>query len=235
MADTMTVNEDIPNFWLIAKAIQIFYLENHVLPLPGTLPDMKAKSADYVKLQNIYKAKARRDVADVTGDVRQLEKDIHRRVPDAEIEAFCKNASHVKVVHGTALPGILGRLDAPVDLEGPKLASWALDQLSKCKDDPDSLLPLWVALRLSRTRTSQSEAGASSTPKEWEAVAAHPSVSPHLAEIARAAGGELHNISSIAGGMVAQEAIKVITRQYVPVDNTCVFDGVRGKVWVGKL
>jgi amyloid beta precursor protein binding protein 1 len=35
--------------------------------------------------------------------------------------------------------------------------------------------------------------------------------------------------------MVAQEAIKVITRQYVPVDNTCVFDGIRAKVWAGKI
>ena len=235
MADRMTVDEDMTNFWLIAKALQIFYLSNHVLPLPGSLPDMKAKSADYVELQNIYKAKARRDVADVTRDVRRLERDIHRHVPDAEIEAFCKNASHVKVVHGTASPEILGRLDASIDLEGQKSASWALEQLSKCQDDLESLLPLWVALQLSRARTSHPETGASSRPKEWEAVAAHPSVSPHLAEIARAAGGELHNISSIAGGMVAQEAIKVITRQYVPVDNTCVFDGVLGKVWVGKL
>lgn len=45
----------------------------------------------------------------------------------------------------------------------------------------------------------------------------------------RAGGGELHNISALTGGLVSQEVIKVITEQYVPVDNTCVFDGVRSK------
>ena len=45
-------------------------------------------------------------------------------------------------------------------------------------------------------------------------------------ELTRAGGGELHNIASVTGGMVAQEVIKAITKQYVPVDNTCLFDGV---------
>jgi hypothetical protein len=37
----------------------------------------------------------------------------------------------------------------------------------------------------------------------------------------------LHNIGALTGGMVSQEIIKVVTEQYVPVDNTCVFDGIR--------
>ncbi len=45
----------------------------------------------------------------------------------------------------------------------------------------------------------------------------------------RAGGAELHNISALTGGIVSQEVIKVITEQYVPVDNTCVFDGIRSK------
>jgi NEDD8-activating enzyme E1 regulatory subunit len=49
----------------------------------------------------------------------------------------------------------------------------------------------------------------------------------------RAGGGELHNIASLVGGLVAQEAIKLITRQYIPSDNTCVFDGITSSsnVW----
>jgi len=43
----------------------------------------------------------------------------------------------------------------------------------------------------------------------------------------------LHNIASLMGGLVAQEAIKLITRQYIPSDNTCIFDGVTSasNVW----
>jgi amyloid beta precursor protein binding protein 1 len=242
-ASNMEPDNKTPNFWLIAKSVNAFYEKHKVLPLPGSLPDMKAKSADYVRLQNIYKTKARKDVAEVTATVRDLEKELGRKsaVPDAEIEAFCKNASHVKVLQGTPLADI-SRLSSPSsDGTIGKPSPRVLDMLRKCEDDADSLLPLWLALQLSRTDDSkmppkpQAEASASSGPDELSALLSHPLISPHLSEIARAAGGELHNVSSITGGMVAQEAIKVITRQYVPVDNTCVFDGVRAKVWVGKI
>ena len=52
----------------------------------------------------------------------------------------------------------------------------------------------------------------------------------HVAEeLGRAGGAELHNISALTGGAVAQEVIKVVTKQYVPVDNTSVFDGVTSR------
>jgi amyloid beta precursor protein binding protein 1 len=54
-------------------------------------------------------------------------------------------------------------------------------------------------------------------------------------EVARAGGGELHNIAALTGGMVAQEMIKIITKQYIPIDNTCVFDGVKSRSGVLKL
>lgn len=54
-------------------------------------------------------------------------------------------------------------------------------------------------------------------------------------EVARAAGGELHNVAALTGGMVAQETIKIVTKQYVPADNTCVYDGVGGRVQVLRL
>lgn len=54
-------------------------------------------------------------------------------------------------------------------------------------------------------------------------------------EVARAAGGELHNVSAAVGGMVAQEMIKAITKQYVPIDNTCIFDGIVSRCQVLRL
>ena len=54
-------------------------------------------------------------------------------------------------------------------------------------------------------------------------------------ELARAGGGELHNISALTGGMVAQEAIKIITKQYIPIDNTCIFDGISSRCQVLQL
>jgi amyloid beta precursor protein binding protein 1 len=37
----------------------------------------------------------------------------------------------------------------------------------------------------------------------------------------------LPTTSAFIGGIVAQEAIKLITAQYVPLDNTCIIDLVK--------
>jgi len=39
---------------------------------------------------------------------------------------------------------------------------------------------------------------------------------------------ELHTTSALIGGIVAQEAIKLLTNQYIPVQNTIVYNGLNG-------
>ncbi|ETN69286.1 hypothetical protein NECAME_19475 [Necator americanus] len=46
-----------------------------------------------------------------------------------------------------------------------------------------------------------------------------------IAEICRYGAGELHVVASLIGGIVAQEVIKLATNQYVPLDNTFIYDG----------
>lgn len=100
--ECLLVKQDSPSFWVIAHAIALFYQKNGVLPVPGSVPDMKARSKDYIELQNIYKAKARKDLAEVLESVRFLERTTSRETPIAEkdVEAFCKNAAHIKLVRG---------------------------------------------------------------------------------------------------------------------------------------
>lgn len=43
----------------------------------------------------------------------------------------------------------------------------------------------------------------------------------------RFGSSELANIAALVGGLVSQEIIKLITRQYIPIDNTVIFDGTR--------
>lgn len=52
-AQTLTLTSS--PFWLIANAIHQFYEKHGQLPLPGAVPDMKARSDTYIQLQNIYK------------------------------------------------------------------------------------------------------------------------------------------------------------------------------------
>ena len=106
-AQTINLGPTTASFWFIANAIKTFYHENGELPLPGAVPDMKAQSVDYIRLQNIYKARARHDVGQVLHTVRELEKAVGRSQNDAidekEVEAFCKGAAHVKLVRGRPL------------------------------------------------------------------------------------------------------------------------------------
>jgi len=94
----MAKNEVDSQFWIIADAIKRFHKTHNQLPLPGSVPDMKAQSTVYVHLQNLYKAKARQDVNEVLGIVRAHPKG--GEIDVAEVEMFCKNAAFVKLIHG---------------------------------------------------------------------------------------------------------------------------------------
>lgn len=50
---------------------------------------------------------------------------------------------------------------------------------------------------------------------------------------ARAPTAELPNTAAFLGGMVAQETIKMITTQYVPVKGYCTIDLV--ETWTGVI
>lgn len=67
--------------------------------MPGNVPDMKAQSDVYIHLQNIYKAKARRDADEVLEMVQATPGG--RDVDPAEVELFCKNAAFVKLINAS--------------------------------------------------------------------------------------------------------------------------------------
>jgi len=215
---------------------------------------MKAKSSDYIQLQNIYKSKARQDVAEVYARVQELDAQLQRPVktPQKEVEAFCKSAAYVKLVRGRS-PHL-----AKTAMSWEDRAGFAANNLT----NPDSLILLYIAfLAYDKCIASENtmnvhnqidskieqvtmyafdilknllkEAG--ETIDEPEHTEVKETLTKHIDELVRADGGELHNIAAATGGMVAQEVIKVITKQYVPVDNTCLFDGINSKTSVLKL
>ena len=46
------------------------------------------------------------------------------------------------------------------------------------------------------------------------------------AQMVRFGAGELHCVGAIVGGIAAQEAIKLLTRQFVPVPGTLVYNAM---------
>lgn len=51
----------------------------------------------------------------------------------------------------------------------------------------------------------------------------------HIHEIARYSNSCLHNIAALMGGVASQEAVKLITEQYTPLNHTFIFDGAHAK------
>ena len=47
-------------------------------------------------------------------------------------------------------------------------------------------------------------------------------------EITRYYNAEIHNVASVIGGVASQEAVKLITKQYLPMNGTFVYNGIAG-------
>ncbi|GAB1319022.1 NEDD8-activating enzyme E1 regulatory subunit [Madurella fahalii] len=223
-------------FWVIADAVRKFYEKHQCLPLPGKVPDMKAQSKVYVQLQSIYKAKARKDAAEVLELVRAMPGGQH--VDPAEVDLFCKNAAFVKLINATGERiSKADRLRAVADHE------FSSDQTAALTLSPLSLLPIYLALQptahvdLASSSPAQLNADdiLAGVAKLVPGAEQNERVVQAAHEVVRAGGGELHNIAALTGGMVAQEMIKIVTKQYIPIDNTCVFDGVASRCQVLRL
>ncbi|KAI9872847.1 MAG: hypothetical protein M1830_001127 [Pleopsidium flavum] len=252
--DCKTPSSQSANFWIVAHAIRLFHETHGVLPLPGSLPDMKAQSSDYIKLQNIYKAKARQDFAEVLQTVRSVEKRLARKnaIEEKEVEAFCKGAAFVRLIHGRRLQiaedklnwdgrakNIQAGLQDPESLLPIHIAFLAYDQFlnahSRAPGEDSSKYDQDLRTMTEYTQTILAALSKEASSTETYTETAQEAIDKVVSEIVRAGGGELHNISALTGGMVAQEVIKVITKQYIPVDNTCMFDGIGSRSAVFRL
>jgi hypothetical protein len=99
-----------------------------------------------------------------------------------------------------------------------------------------TLIPIYLALKASEAVTfpTQDEI-LSEISKVVENAGEDERIAQAVQEVVRAKGGELHNVSALTGGMVSQEIIKIITKQYIPIDNTCVFDGITSRTQILKI
>ena len=111
------------------------------------------------------------------------------------------------------------------------------DENAAIYETPLSLLPIYLSLEAtSHAFSSLSVAELLATvEKTIPGASSNERLFQIAEEVARAKGGELHNISSLTGGMVAQEVIKIITKQYIPIDNLCIFDGITSRAQVLRI
>ncbi|KAL1939295.1 hypothetical protein VTO73DRAFT_10098 [Trametes versicolor] len=196
------------------------------LPLSANLPDMKSDTESYVRLQNLY-----RQWADVEkGKFKALFEASH---PDAaagadpeEVDSFVKNSHHLRVLRGKRW----GAFDADREALGNALVSTpreaathlALTALTNLlARDSDASKVTDEALK---GEVISLVGSGVEFPEELDAA---------IGEVARAPTADIPNMAAFLGGLVAQEAIKMITEQYVPLNGYCVVDLVDS--WTGVV
>mmetsp|Transcript_96365 Transcript_96365/g.272862 ORF Transcript_96365/g.272862 Transcript_96365/m.272862 type:complete len:524 (+) Transcript_96365:183-1754(+) len=239
--DHCSTTRDTSDFWIVARAVSAFVRDCGKLPLAGTMPDMTASTDMFIKLQEIYNSRADGDCAAINAHVAMIQKElgVTTAIAPEYIKRFCQNAQHCEVFRFRTLEEEL----QPTEENGADLASEYADE--------DSLVQWYLALRaMDRFRdvhghypgqlcedTEQAMAGdvqllvqvAAGVVDSYktEGVAVD---SKMIEEVVRYGGCELHLTSSVLGGIASQEAVKLITKQYSPLNNTLIYNGLHGKM-----
>ena len=87
----------------MARALRDFVETEGQLPLVGTVPDMKADTESYVRLQTIYRSTSQSQIRWIYQRVSQICSQINREIDFEEVERFCKHAAHLKVLRYPSL------------------------------------------------------------------------------------------------------------------------------------
>lgn len=232
-------------FWVMAAALAGFVAAEGQgnLPVVGTIPDMTAHTETYVALQNIYQQQAQVDFQAVQGHVQQLctlESLPADLVSVEQIKLVCKNAQHLMVDEFRPLAAELSAETA------------CTDQLSAALADDASSGSLYVlmlaahAYRAERSCWPGQDDVEGDVPQFKQFVGevlkmlglyggSCPIEDDAIHEFCRWGGAEMHAIASVMGGVASQEAIKAVTHQYVPLNNTFIFNGATGTTAVLTL
>lgn len=218
-------------FWVYIRALKQFVEKNdNQLPLSGRLPDMASDTVSYVKLQNIYRNKAMKDKEIFTLEVIKVLQEIgvSTEVLDLDsISSFCKNSMVLHVAHGSK------------ELYSPRMLK-ALAQGCENSEVLDNIHTLAIYFSIITynlyIKTNGSTPGPGDLNSLLDIFSSHfgmeKTLIPYtivnvLKELLLHGKHSYHNIFSFMGGIGSQEVLKLLTHQYIPIDNVFVFDGIK--------
>uniref|UniRef100_A0A7G3AQV1 NEDD8-activating enzyme E1 regulatory subunit n=1 Tax=Lutzomyia longipalpis TaxID=7200 RepID=A0A7G3AQV1_LUTLO len=229
--ECLNLKKDSKPFWILVRALRDFVANEGCgwLPVPGILPDMTAETAFYIALQNVYRNQALADADAIYRRVQHLIKEIGLPcdvIAEKDVRLFCREAANISVIRGSRIADEYDK-------------AYRCAAFGDCLEVPGTLVEHYVALRaIERFHTEHG-----CLPVEVETDTARlkylsgklfaelnigSSLSDELAhELCRFGGAEVHSVSSFMGGCVAQEVIKIITRQFKPINNTFIYNAIK--------
>jgi len=228
------------SFWLLASAVRIFVEKEGKLPVMGTIPDMTADTRSFVELQKIYREKGLRDADVVKGILQRTLKSLglpEEKISDDEIRLYCKNSLFLNVIRYST---IVDEMDASkIDIGNISMTLVDFTSSDESPGDGCWYLTLRAADRFHLEHGRYPGEKTNSHEQDFVALRHHadelmkslglePNQLPdaHLKELCRYGNSQIHTIAAIMGGIAAQEIIKLVTVQWVPLDNTFIFNGI---------
>uniref|UniRef100_A0A8C7VLY3 NEDD8-activating enzyme E1 regulatory subunit n=1 Tax=Oncorhynchus mykiss TaxID=8022 RepID=A0A8C7VLY3_ONCMY len=222
------ITSQTPAFWVMTRAVREFVHNDGGgnLPVRGSIPDMIADSEKFINLQNIYREKAMQDASVVSKHVESLLQSVGKVCETL----FCKNAAFLRVVRCRSLA------------EEYSVETVNKDAITSCMDSADGEMVLYLMLR-SVDRFYQQHSrypGVYNYQVEEDISKLKLCVNSllqeyslnvnvkddYIHEFCRYGASEPHTVASFLGGSAAQEAIKIITRQFVPFNNTFIYNAM---------
>ncbi|GAB0091764.1 Nedd8-activating enzyme E1 regulatory subunit [Sergentomyia squamirostris] len=231
------LKKDSKSFWILVRALRDFVENegNGWLPLPGTLPDMTAETAFYIALQNVYRNQALADADAIFRRVQHLLKEMNLpcdTVSEKDVRQFCREAANIAVLRGSRIadeydksykrPAFGDYLEVPGALIEHYIGLRAMERFHT----EHGSLPIEVETDTARLKNLSGKLFT-----EWNTT-----LSDELAhELCRYGGAEVHSVSSFMGGCVAQEIIKIISRQFKPINNTFIYNAIKSETATFEL
>ncbi|KAK3792128.1 hypothetical protein RRG08_055391 [Elysia crispata] len=239
----LKLNSESKNFWVMVRALKEFTENdgNGFLPLRGSIPDMTADSERYIQLQTVYREQAELDSIAVAGHVHALLHNIGRKgtISDTEIKTFCRNSAFLTVLRTGSLEEEYGADTANTEELGRHVMMEEEEDASDEGDDTVLYILLRAADRFFTEYTRYpgffNNSVEADIPKlkaclvklthDWGLSAGLKD--DYIQEMCRYGASELHTVSAFMGGVTAQEVIKLVTGQFVPINNTFIYNGQR--------
>ena len=220
-------------FWLLVRALKEFVMsegDGRLLPLRGSIPDMTSNSKMYVDLCRVYQAKAKEDLEAFKSHLSQVLLSVGKPanyISEEEIRLFCCSSHFLRDLRYRSIED---------ELETPDPVT-----LSANLENSESEVVYYVLLRAAErffemyhfypgdgtegieTDSVKLRSIAVSLLQKWH-VSGGEIDADQVTEFCRYGASKLHSVAAFVGGVAAQEVIKLITRQFVPLNNTWIYN-----------
>lgn len=227
-----SASPEVSPFWLLVQALREFVMNEGQgkLPLRGSIPDMTSNSAMYIDLCRVYQSQAERDmnvVKNYLGHILSSTGKPINHISEEEIRLFCRNSAFLHVQNYRSI-------DEEIDMPDGSTLSTLLE-------NSESDVIYYVLLRAAEQfyemyhfypgdGTEGIEADVVklksitvSLLQKWQ-MSGIQVQDDHITEFCRYGAGEVHSVAAFLGGVAAQEVVKIITHQFVPLNNTLIYN-----------